>query len=120
VSASVPTAEEFAALAARVAELEARLAAATTEPESPYMTIPEAALYIGSGYIACDGHRKKPCKGKTCRRCHGTGQLINRRRIDHLLSAGLIPRIKEGGRTLIRRTDLDTHLANSSNRRSKR
>jgi len=105
--------ETLAALAAAVAsEVEPQ-----AEPESPFMTIPEAALYIGSGYIDCDGHRKKPCDGDNCRRCHGTGQLVNRRRIDHLLSAGVIPRVKDGGRTLIRTTDLDAYLDNSNRRR---
>jgi hypothetical protein len=90
------------------------------EPESPFMTISEAALYIGSGYIDCDGHRKKPCGGENCRRCHGTGQVVNRRRIDHLLSAGLIPRVKDGGRTLIRTADLDAYLDNNGNGRRTR
>jgi hypothetical protein len=44
VSTAVPTAEEFAALVARVAELEARLAATTT-PE--YLDTRQAATYLG-------------------------------------------------------------------------
>jgi hypothetical protein len=88
----------------------ATIAAATTpQPEtaepSPYMTIPEAALYIGYGYVGC-----RDCGGDDCRRCHGIGQVVNRQRVDDLLSARRLERVKEGSRTLIRRSDLDRYL----------
>lgn len=109
----VPTLAMFEQLELRVAELEARLTVAA-EPQSPYMTVEEAAIYIGSGYRACDGYRGKRCAGDTCRRCGGTGQVVNRSRIDDLLSARRIPRTKDGARTLIRRADLDRYLDNNT------
>jgi excisionase family DNA binding protein len=76
--------------------LAAIAAAVTPQPDtpepSPYMTIVEAAAYL---------------------RC-------TRQRVDDLLSSRRLPRVKEGARTLIRRTDLDTYLANCGNRRSRR
>src|SRR6266699_5834726 len=56
---------------------------ATTESESPYLTIPEAAAYL---------------------RC-------KRQRIDDLLSARRLQRLKDGRRTLILRAELDAYLA---------
>jgi excisionase family DNA binding protein len=82
VSARVPTAEEFVALAARVAELEARLTTAAMQSESLYLTIPEAAKYLGS----------------------------SRQRVDDLLSQRRLQRVKDGARTLIRRSDLVAYL----------
>jgi len=54
----------------------------TAAPESPFMTIVEAA-----GYLRC-----------------------SRQRIDDLLSARRLERVKDGARTLIRRSDLDAYL----------
>jgi excisionase family DNA binding protein len=51
-------------------------------PVSPYMTIVEVAEYL---------------------RC-------SRQRIDDLLSARRLERVKEGARTLVRRSDLDAYL----------
>jgi hypothetical protein len=120
VSESVPTAAEFAALQARVEALEARLADAAPEPEPEFLTVAEAALRLGCGHRTCptcngNGHTpdpKKPGETRPCRRCKTTGEVVNRARVDHLLSAGLIPRVKEGSRTLLRVTDLDAHLTN--------
>jgi len=68
------------------ARVEAKLAeqarANAKQPTSEFMTIPEAAELL---------------------RC-------KRGRVDDLLSAGRIPRVKEGARTLIRRSDLDAYL----------
>jgi excisionase family DNA binding protein len=52
------------------------------EPASPYMTIPEAAEFL---------------------RC-------SRQRVDDLLSQGPLQRVKDGARTLIRRSDLAAYL----------
>jgi excisionase family DNA binding protein len=82
VSAIVPTAEEFAALAARVAELEAHFAAVRAPAQSEFLTITEAAELM---------------------RC-------KRQRIDDLLCAGRLERVKDGARTLIRRRDLVAYL----------
>jgi len=69
-------------IAERAAEMVgARTAASNEPPNSPYMTTLEAAEYL---------------------RC-------SRQRIYDLLSAGRLPRLKEGGRTLVARADLD-HL----------
>jgi excisionase family DNA binding protein len=89
MSVGVPTSEEFAALAARVTELEAWLAAVTTPTQSEFLTIPEAAELM---------------------RC-------KRQRIDDLLSAGRLERVKDGSRTLIRRTDLIAHLGEGGTHR---
>jgi excisionase family DNA binding protein len=51
-------------------------------PPSPYMTVPEAAEYL---------------------RC-------SRQRVDDLLSAGRLERVKDGGRTLVRRRDVERWL----------
>jgi excisionase family DNA binding protein len=82
VSANVPTSAEFAALAARVADLEARLAAATSQSESPYLTIPEAAEYMRA----------------------------SRQRVDDLLSQRRLSRHKDGRRTLLSRAEIEEHL----------
>jgi len=82
VSVAVPSAEEFALLERRVAELEQRVAtAALTEP-SPYMTIPEAAELL---------------------RC-------SRQRIDDLLSQRRLNRHKDGARTLVSRAEIEGYL----------
>ncbi|MFL5943693.1 MAG: helix-turn-helix domain-containing protein [Gaiellaceae bacterium] len=86
MSARVPSLEEFEQLAARVAELEERLAETQAAPHSPYMTVKEAAEYL---------------------RC-------SRQRVDNLLSQRRLERMKDGARTLIRRSDLDAHLANGA------
>jgi hypothetical protein len=93
-----------------LAAIAAALPQPETPPDSPFMTIPEAALYLGCGYRDCDGYRKQPCDGDDCGRCGGTGQVVNRQRVDDLLSARRLERVKDGGRTLIRRSDLDRHL----------
>jgi excisionase family DNA binding protein len=49
---------------------------------SPYFSVPEAAAYL---------------------RC-------KRQRVDDLLSQGVLTRIKEGGRTLVARAELEAHL----------
>jgi len=61
-------------------------------PESPYMTIVETAEYL---------------------RC-------SRQRVDDLLSARRLERVKDGARTLIRRSDLDAYLDDGGNGRRKR
>jgi hypothetical protein len=109
-SYSVPSLEAFEALERRVANLEARLAETRMEPESAFVTIPEAALLLGCGYRPCDGYRKKTCGGDRCRRCHGTYRVVSRQRVDDLLSARILPRTKDGSRTLIRRTDVLAYL----------
>ena len=58
---------------------------------SPFLSIVEAAEYL---------------------RC-------KRARIDDLLSGGRIPRVKEGSRTLLRRSDLDAYLKTAENRRER-
>jgi hypothetical protein len=93
-----------------LAAIAAALPQPGTPPDSPFKTIPEAAIYLGCGYRDCDGYRKKPCDGDNCRRCGGTGQVVNRQRVDDLLSARQLERVKDGGRTLIRHSDLDRHL----------
>jgi excisionase family DNA binding protein len=84
VSASVPTSEEFAALAARVTELEARLAAdeLTTWP---WLTVKQAAAYLGLTE-------------------HATRKFIDRHHTDKHQH---VP----GGRILVHRDDLDTALS---------
>jgi excisionase family DNA binding protein len=49
---------------------------------SPYLTVPEAAAYL---------------------RC-------KRQRVDDLLSQGVLTRVKEGGRTLVARAEIEAHL----------
>jgi excisionase family DNA binding protein len=61
------------------------------EPESEYLTIPEAAELL---------------------RC-------KRQRIYDLLSQRRIPRVKDGTRTLLRRSDLDAYLADGKARRTR-
>ena len=51
-------------------------------PESPYMTVPEAAAYL---------------------RC-------SRQRVDDLLSSRRLARVKEGRRTLVRRDAIEAYL----------
>jgi excisionase family DNA binding protein len=92
VNVEIVTAEEFVALEARVGELEAKLAATQTAPESPYMTIPEAAVLM---------------------RC-------SRQRIDDLLTARVLERVKDGSRTLLRRADVLRYLEDGANGRRRR
>lgn len=54
----------------------------TARAASPYLSVPEAAAYL---------------------RC-------KRQRIDDLLSQGVLTRIKEGGRTLVARAEVEAHL----------
>jgi excisionase family DNA binding protein len=63
----------------------------TKELESPFLTIPEAAAVLRS----------------------------KRQRVDDLLSAGRLSRVKDGSRTLIRREQLLAYLDNSEGRRRK-
>jgi len=71
-------------IAQRVAVLLSQAAADALPPAPTYVTIPEAAELL---------------------RC-------SRQRIDDLLSSGRLSRVKEGRRTLIRRTELDLWLRN--------
>jgi excisionase family DNA binding protein len=79
---NVPTTEDFTTLAARVAELERRLADSARRSESPYMTIMEAAELL---------------------RC-------SRQRVDDLLSQHRLARYKYGARTLINRAEVEEQL----------
>jgi excisionase family DNA binding protein len=88
MSASVPTAEEFAALVARVEELEQRFAAPNTTPE--WLTVPDAAVYTGLSVAA-------------------VRKLIDRLGIDKHQEI-------KGGRILVRRTDLDAAIASRNGR----
>lgn len=91
MSVQTPTWEEFAALVERVNQLEARLVAAPP-PDSPYLTIREAADLM---------------------RC-------SRQRIDDLLSARRLERVKDGSRTLLRRADVMCYLEDGGNGRRPR
>jgi hypothetical protein len=94
----VPVVLDDAAIAVLVDAVAAR-----TEPEpaseSPYMTIPEAALYLGCGHRTCPRCKDKPPKRSGCRRCSGSGRIVNRQAVDDLLSRGALPRLKRGRRT---------------------
>jgi excisionase family DNA binding protein len=81
VSATVPTLAMFEALERRIEELEVRVSE-TAEPQSPYMSIAEAAAYL---------------------RC-------SRQRVYDLLSSRRLPKRKDGARVLIARKDLDVYL----------
>jgi excisionase family DNA binding protein len=73
-----------------LASIAAAVAAkADSEPLPEFLTIPEAAELM---------------------RC-------SRQRIDDLLSARRLPRIKDGARTLIRRSDLNAYLTNNGRKR---
>jgi excisionase family DNA binding protein len=88
---NVPSWDQFQELVDRVDELEARLAAAERPADCPFMTIPEAAAFLRT----------------------------SRQRIDDLLSARRIERVKDGSRTLLRRADVLAYLeAGSNGRRS--
>jgi len=54
---------------------------------SPYLTVPEAADYL---------------------------RAPSRQRVDDLLTAGKLSRVKEGGRTLIRRAELEAYIERGS------
>ncbi|MBD0328584.1 MAG: helix-turn-helix domain-containing protein [Thermoleophilia bacterium] len=70
-----------------VADVTARIAAERAAADRPeFLTVPETAELL---------------------RC-------SRQRVDNLLSAGRLPRVKDGGRTLIRRADLDAYLDKGS------
>jgi len=72
------------AIAARAAEIVLTHQSIETaaKPESPYMTIPEAAALL---------------------RC-------SRQRVDNLLSARRLTRVKDGRRTLVLRSEIEQHL----------
>ena len=74
---------EVERIARRAAELaSAQVRSLGPSPDSPLMTVPEAAEYL---------------------RCQ-------RQRIDDLLSQKRLTRVKDGGRTLIRRAELEAYL----------
>jgi hypothetical protein len=117
-------------------EIAARAAALVLQEMQPdevrtsaYVTIPEAALYHGCGHKPCPGTVTKndhgetvktECAGDTCRRCNGTGQVVNRSRVDDLLSTGKLTRTKDGSRTLIARKELEDYLAGKPTGRAAR
>jgi excisionase family DNA binding protein len=74
--------ETIAAIAERVAQILTPERAPVAPAVSPYMTIPEAAEYL---------------------RC-------SRQRVDDLLSARRLTRVKEGRRTLVSRAEIEAHL----------
>ena len=77
------TDDQIELIARRAAEIDTERTGPSIDPTtSPYLTIPEAADHL---------------------RC-------KRQRIDDLLSAGRLTRIKEGRRTLVLRTEIDAHL----------
>jgi excisionase family DNA binding protein len=80
----------MAAIAERVAQILTPERAPAPAPVSPYMTIPEAAEYL---------------------RC-------SRQRVDDLLSARRLTRVKEGRRTLVRRDEIEAHLGRAPARGS--
>jgi excisionase family DNA binding protein len=88
VTVAIVTAEEFERLEARVSELEAKLAATECASASPYLSIPEAADLM---------------------RC-------SRQRIDDLLSARRLERVKDGRRTLLRRAEVLAYLEGGNGR----
>ncbi len=79
--------ETIAARAAKIV-LARQRSDTPSKTASPYMTIPEAAEYL---------------------RC-------SRQRIDNLLSAGRLTRIKDGGRTLVDRREIEEYLVRSPRR----
>ena len=88
--AHVPVELDEAALAAIAAALPTN--PEPSEPPSKFLTVVEAAAYL-----RCD-----------------------RQRIDDLLSSRRLDRVKDGARTLIRRTDVDAYLESETNRRRTR
>jgi excisionase family DNA binding protein len=84
--ARVPVTLDEAALAAIAVALADREPASTAAPPSPYMTIPEAAVYL---------------------RC-------SRQRVDDLLSRRKLRRHKDGARTLVSRAELARYVAGGS------
>jgi excisionase family DNA binding protein len=68
-----------------VAAIASAAANRASNPSDTYLTVPEAAVLL---------------------RC-------KRQRIDDLLSQGRLQRVKEGGRTLVRRDDVAKHLERS-------
>jgi excisionase family DNA binding protein len=89
-SISIP-AELLEHVAQRAADLAVERLGGEGDEASPFLTIPEAAVYA---------------------RC-------KRQRIDDLLSARRLTRYKDGRRTLVSRTELDAHLAAVSGPRSR-
>jgi excisionase family DNA binding protein len=72
-----------AAIAAIAAAVRAQMPIEPREESSPYLTVAQAAEYLQA----------------------------SRQRVYDLLSARRLPKYKDGSRVLIRRDDLDTHLA---------
>jgi excisionase family DNA binding protein len=89
----VLSSETVEAIANRAAEIavERLREERARELESPFVTIPEAAVVLRS----------------------------KRQRVDDLLSSGRLSRVKDGSRTLIRREQLLAYLDNHDGRRSK-
>ncbi len=84
-------------VAARVlAHLADNGSAPTSGPQSPYMTVEEAAEYL-----RCGRHKD----GK-----------IKRQRIDDLLSSRRLARVKDGSRTLVLRSEIEAHLMTEGRR----
>jgi excisionase family DNA binding protein len=78
-------ADALEAIAHRAADLVLeRLGARPPQPARPYLTVPEAAVYLSAS---------------------------SRQRVDDLLSQGRLTRVKDGRRTLVARSELDAYLA---------
>jgi hypothetical protein len=88
VTATVPTIEEFEALAARVEALEAQILTQTAASSTPWLTIPAAAHHLGLTVAA-------------------TRKFLDRHHIDKHQH---VP----GGRVLVQRHDLDAAIANGT------
>gem|GEM_PF-1517918 len=74
--------EQVEQIAERAAELVASRLPRQDQPRSPYFTVPEAAEYLRT----------------------------KRQRIDDLLSLGRLTRVKDGGRTLIARAEIEAYV----------
>ena len=88
-----------------------------TSTASEFLTIPEAALFCGCGWRdcpKCDGSGE--VNGKACSRCDATGNVVNRARIDDLLSQRRLRRYKDGSRTLVKRSELRAYLNGEQSR----
>ncbi|MCA9310607.1 MAG: helix-turn-helix domain-containing protein [Phycisphaerales bacterium] len=79
---------QLEAIARRAAEIVAAASAQQSDPRSPYLTIAEAAEFLRT----------------------------RRQRVDDLLSERLLTRVKDGGRTLIARAELEAYLRGETRR----
>lgn len=77
-----------------IAERAAAILEARIQKEPPFLTVEEAAVYLG-----CGRDTKGPRKGK-----------VKRQRVYDLLSAGRLTRHKDGARVLVARAELDAYL----------